>query len=61
MGNIVAWWRLIWLQNAFITVRAPTRAFVLSSAIGQDSDIMFPFLKSVAKSAKQLKMHSKKV
>jgi hypothetical protein len=52
MGRKVAWWRLIWLQNAFVTVRAPTRAFVLSSAIGRDSDIMFPFPKSVAKICK---------
>jgi hypothetical protein len=58
---MVAWCRLIWVQKAFITVRAPTKAFVLSSAIGRDSDMMFPFPKNVAKSAKQLKIRFKKL
>jgi hypothetical protein len=48
------------ITNAFMTVNAPTKAFVLSSAIRQDLDMMFPFPKFVAKSAKQLKICSKK-
>ncbi len=46
---IVAWCKLIWLQNAFMTVKALTNAWVSNSSIGQLLEIMLPFPKSVAR------------
>ena len=58
---IVAWWRLIREQNVFKTVRALFSALVLSLVIGQASVMMLLFPKSVAKSAKQLKICLRKL
>jgi hypothetical protein len=61
LAVIVAWWRLIWEQNVFKTIKELFSALVLSSVIGQALVIILPFPKLVAKSAKQLKIHLRKL